>query len=370
MILDGLTLNEGSEAQNLTVASGLSFPLSPNIGELFYNTTVLTKGLYTFDGSIWDKVVFTSINLDTLLVSVGTPGTYRSVTTDSKGRVTAGSNPTTLAGYGITDAQPLDADLTAIALLAGTSGFLKKTAVNTWTLDTATYLTGNQTITISGDISGSGTTTITLTLPSTGVSAGTYKSVTVNSKGLVTAGSNPTTLAGYGITDAQPLDADLTSVSNLLTTGIVVRSAADTFVTRTLNVSGIGLSISNANGTTGDILISSNASSTNIPSTLVTRDSSGNFTANQITASLFGNANSANSFSVGRTISVSSDASGSSGIFDGSANVTIPLILTSVNANVGNFGSASQIPTITVDAKGRTTSISNTVIAIPTRAIV
>jgi hypothetical protein len=38
------------------------------------------------------------------LASVGTAGTYRSVTTDAKGRVTAGTNPTTLAGYGITDA--------------------------------------------------------------------------------------------------------------------------------------------------------------------------------------------------------------------------------------------------------------------------
>lgn len=38
--------------------------------------------------------------------------------------------------------QPLDADLTAIAGLTGTSGFLKKTAANTWSLDTNTYLTG------------------------------------------------------------------------------------------------------------------------------------------------------------------------------------------------------------------------------------
>ena len=37
--------------------------------------------------------------------------------------------------------QPLDGDLTAIAALAGTSGFLKKTGANTWALDTSTYLT-------------------------------------------------------------------------------------------------------------------------------------------------------------------------------------------------------------------------------------
>lgn len=39
-------------------------------------------------------------------------------------------------------------------------------------------------------------------LPDTGVLAGTYTRVTVDTKGRVTAGESPTTLAGYGITDA------------------------------------------------------------------------------------------------------------------------------------------------------------------------
>lgn len=37
--------------------------------------------------------------------------------------------------------QPLDEDLTAIASLSASSGFLKKTLTNTWTLDTNTYIT-------------------------------------------------------------------------------------------------------------------------------------------------------------------------------------------------------------------------------------
>jgi phage-related tail fiber protein len=36
----------------------------------------------------------------------------------------------------------------------------------------------------------------------TGVGSGTYRSVTVNQRGQVTGGTNPTTIAGYGITDA------------------------------------------------------------------------------------------------------------------------------------------------------------------------
>ena len=52
-----------------------------------------------------------------------------------------------------------------------------------------TALQSNQTITISGDASGSGKTSISLTLANSGVSAGTYSTVTVNGKGLVTAGA-------------------------------------------------------------------------------------------------------------------------------------------------------------------------------------
>lgn len=44
----------------------------------------------------------------------------------------------------------------------------------------------------------------TRALSDTGVAAGTYKSVTVDVKGRVTGGTNPTTLAGYGIKDAYP----------------------------------------------------------------------------------------------------------------------------------------------------------------------
>ena len=230
MFFDGISIVEGSNIANLTVASGASFPADPSLGELFFK---ISEGMHVYDGTTWSLVgtgsgsTYTAgtgidITLDviSLVSGVVSAGTYPKVTVDIYGRVTAGTTlsasdvpsldwgkitsgkPTTLAGYGITDAQSADADLTAIAGLSGTSGILKKTAADTWTLDTSTYLTANQSITLSGAVTGSGTTAITTTLADSGASAGTYKSVTVTAKGLVTGGTNPTTLAGYGITDA------------------------------------------------------------------------------------------------------------------------------------------------------------------------
>jgi hypothetical protein len=207
----------------------------------------------TFDGSENVSAALTLAN------SGATAGTYKSVTVDAKGRVTAGTNPTTLSDYGITDAQPLDADLTAIATLAGTSGILKKTAADTWSLDTNTYLTANQSITFSGDASGSGSTTVTLTLANSGATAGTYKSVTVDAKGRVTAGTNPTTLSGYGITDAAPA-ASPTFTGAIASNGSV-RSAINA-------ISALDIDCSTGNYFTKTIAANSTFTFSNVPNSV------------------------------------------------------------------------------------------------------
>ena len=84
---------------------------------------------------------------------------------------------------------------------------------------TVTSITLNAISPIAIDNSAAITTSGTRTIShaSSGVSAGTYKSVTVNSTGHVTGGTNPTTLSGYGITDAKIANGVITLGSNTIT---------------------------------------------------------------------------------------------------------------------------------------------------------
>ncbi len=56
--------------------------------------------------------------------------------------------------------------------------------------------------TTNGKIKINGSDTTVYSHPNSGVTAGTYKSVTVNAQGHITSGSNPTTLSGHGIVNA------------------------------------------------------------------------------------------------------------------------------------------------------------------------
>ena len=95
-------------------------------------------------------------------------------------------------------------------------------------------LKADKTITISAGtgLTGGGNLSAnrTLSLATTGVKAGTYTKVTVDTYGRVTVGNNPTTLAGYGITDAVTLTTNQTI------------SGQKTFTKNILMNSGIGLS--------------------------------------------------------------------------------------------------------------------------------
>jgi len=122
--LNNLDLN-GNELRNVKLQNLATAPAtSAYAGGIYYDTVSNTVQFH--NGTAW------------VIVSVGASGTY----------------------------QPADADLTAIAALTGTSGFLKSNGSGTWTIDTATYLTSGTGVTTvngsSGAISNVALTTNTL----------------------------------------------------------------------------------------------------------------------------------------------------------------------------------------------------------------
>lgn len=238
----------------------------------------VTPGLFvhveqgTLSGdSVWQLVTDAPIVLGTTsltfeMISGRTgigAGTYRSVTVDKYGRVMAGTNPTTLAAYGITDAQPLDPELSALAAIS-VNGLLARTAAGT---AAARSIAAGAGVSVSNGDAVAGNPTVSLSV--SGITAGTYPKLTVDQYGRATAGAvlaaadipaldwtkigsgKPTTLGGYGITDAQPLDADLTALAALVATGLYANTGPGTAAARSI-ATGAGLSVSNGDGVAGN----------------------------------------------------------------------------------------------------------------------
>ncbi|MGP5736482.1 phage tail-collar fiber domain-containing protein [Pseudomonas aeruginosa] len=220
-------------------------------------------------------------------------GTYRSLTVDAKGRATSGSNPTTLGGYGITDAlAKSDAvDVPAPNKLLRLNAASQLPASITGNAATATKLAVPRMLSFTGDATGgasfdgSANAAVALTLANSGVTAGTYAKVTVNGKGLVTGGAQLTAA------DIPALDA-----------GKVV--------------SGV---LPIARGGTGNAI---------------------------------GQAATAVKLASPRTLAIAGDATGSAA-FDGSANASISVTLANTGVAVGTYTK------VRVNAKGLVTSAAS-----------
>lgn len=225
--------------------------------------------------------------------------------------------------------------LTSISALTTGTGLLKLTN-GVASLDTNSYLTGNQTITLTGIVTGSGTTAITTAIADGALSI-------AKTSGLQTA-----------LDGKQPLDADLTAISALTTTGFARRTAANTW-----SASGIvWADVSGLVGTTATSFCVGNdsrLSNARTPTAHVLDSAT-----HTISGKTAGQALIATGATTFAFTTISGDAT-----LSGTGAVT--LANTAVTA--GSYGSSTQVGTITVDSKGRITGASNTAIAFPVTSV-
>ena len=122
-------------------------PASGVSGEVYFNTTSNTLKVY--DGTSWTPVG-SGGGGSILPTQTGNTGKYLNTNGTSASWSSIAESDVTGLTTSLSGKQPLDADLTAISALAGTSGLLKKTAADTWILDTNAYSTTTGTVTSVG----------------------------------------------------------------------------------------------------------------------------------------------------------------------------------------------------------------------------
>ena len=238
-----------------------------------------------------------------------------------------GSFATTLADSGVT---------------AGTYA-LSTVTVNTKGIITAATAGTPQVITLTGDVTGSGTGSFATILSNTGVTAGTYNNVTVNAKGLAISGSNSAYLFHNEIITATG-DA----------TGVSVNASGATSIALTLAASGIAAgqyavaTYDSKGRATAGTTLNGDATSSGRTVTLNTVNSNiGTFTNAIVTVNAKGLVTAITSGSL-QTITLTGDVTGSG---TGSFATTL--------ANTGVTAGSYTNPSITVNSKGLVTTITN-----------
>jgi len=333
--VSGVTTSSGGFVGNLTgdVTGNADTATALETGRDFSISGDAEAAAITFDGTANVGLALTLVNTAVTPGSYGSSSEIPTFTVDSKGRLTAAGSVSVSTGMTV----------------AGDSGS-----------ETINLL--SETLTIAGGTnltSSAASDTVTINLDDN------ISLVSVNASGVVTATSGFVgDLTGNvtgdltGEVNAAAFD---TNASGVVVTGVA--TATSGFVgDLTGNVTG-NVTGDLTGNVTGDLTGEVNAAAfdTNASGVVVTGVTTstsgfvGDLTGN-VTGDLTGNADTATALETSRDFSISGDAEASAISFDGTANVGLALTLVNTAVVAGSYGSATEIPTFTVDSKGRLTA--------------
>ena len=256
-------------------------------------TGILAAGRFP---ALTGDITTTAGSLATTLKSVGTAGTYKSVTTDAQGRVISGTNPTTLAGYGITDAASAAhthalSSLTDVTVPSPISGDVLQWNGSKWVSNA--IATGNQTISFTpnaaGDVTGTATGATLLT-PTLVIGAGKVTNsmlaggidLTTKVTGVLPIANIPTTLTGISSLNGLTLTSLPTGFS-------IAGGTTPKTLTVTDNASLSGTNTGDQTATTVPINTITGVTGTTVQAALSDLKSQINTNAADITSKLTGN---------------------------------------------------------------------------------
>jgi len=368
----GATATAGVITGQWSVAVGSSI----NTGGTTLTTRAITTGAAATTGTIegdWSMLTTSNITWGTGYLDMR-PGTFY---TDTLTTGAAGTAGVITGNWSMATTSNLTLGTGSIDARTGT---LYTDTLNTGASGTAGLVTGAWTV-------DTGSTFVATTIQSqansattTATNANTGSTIVLrDASGNFGAGTITAALAGNADTASAwatgrtiTLTGDVTGVSaawtgsgniSIATTisGDATQLGVDTTgqYASTVAVSGTGLSATAANAADGTAYtITSNATSANTINAIVSRDGSGNFTANSITAALNGNASTASAWATGRTITLTGDVTGVSGAWTGSGDISFATTIAANSVALGTDTTGDYVATAGVSGNGLSGSAS------------